>query len=297
VTGTGDGRVAALVLTFAAPQAVTGCLDALSVQTRSPDVVIIVDNHSPEPVVVDRAGQGLAPVEVARLSVNAGPAGGHAAGLRRFLETGYEWAWVMDDDVRPAATALERLLVDATTLDGPGVIQPTMRDAASHEVVNTQGWCGVLVHRDVVRAVGVPDERLFWWTEDTEYLQWRVPRAGFPVRRSATAEVLVRRARPDATKPAWKYYYEARNQVHYRVRVQRPGPRRPVPHHLTRRVRWWRATRTAGRLLARSVLREHDHRTRKFAGVIRGCVDGLSGRLGPRVPVDAPHRPTGGEAA
>ena len=81
----------------------------------------------------------------------------------------------------------------------------------------------------------MPNPDLFWWTEDTEYLQWRIPSAGFEVVWTERPVLSVSRGRPDAAKPAWKYYYEARNQVYYRLYVQHTSTS-PVPYHLLRRV-------------------------------------------------------------
>jgi rhamnopyranosyl-N-acetylglucosaminyl-diphospho-decaprenol beta-1,3/1,4-galactofuranosyltransferase len=292
MTDCADGRVVALVLTYDAPDSVVGCLDSLRTQTRRPDEVVVTDNAGPRPVLLEAVDlAGLPEVHLQRLARNGGPAGGHAAGLRRFAAGRHEWAWIMDDDIRPEPDALEALLDAAATIGEPCVVQPTTRDAATGTLANTQGWCGVLVHRRVVEAVGLPDEALFWWTEDTEYLQWRIPRAGFPVCRSETAEVRVSRGRADAGKPAWKYYYEARNQVHYRLHVQRPGPGEPVPRHLTRRVRVWRAGRASAKLLARAVVREHDGRRAKVRAVCIGVADGVRGRLGARMAADVADRP------
>ena len=128
-----------------------------------------------------------------------------------------------------------------------------MVDDTSGAVVNTQGWCGVLIPREIVADVGIPNEALFWWTEDTEYLHWRIPRAGYRVERSESARVARRCGieRP-TSKPPWKYYYECRNQVHYRLHTQRPSSDEAVPRHLTRRVRGWRAARAAGKLSVRA---------------------------------------------
>jgi GT2 family glycosyltransferase len=144
--------------------------------------------------------------------------------------------------------------------------------------------------RAIVAEVGVPDADLFWWNEDTEYLQWRIPRAGFKVVRNAHARVEVSRSRHGG-KPAWKYYYEARNQVYYRVHTQRPRGSDRVRRPQTRRVRWWRAMRSVSRLAVRALVRESGHRVAKFTMVIRGTRDGIAGRLGRTVLVDAPDRP------
>jgi GT2 family glycosyltransferase len=142
----------------------------------------------------------------------------------------------------------------------------------------------------VVERVGLPREDFFWWIEDTEYLQWRIPRSGAGVRWTDTPVMEISRNRSDASKPSWKYYYEARNQVYYRVHVQR-STQRPPPRPLTVRIRTWRAVRTVTKLAVRSAVRERDQRARKLWMVVRGTGDGLVGRLGRTVPVDDSHRP------
>jgi GT2 family glycosyltransferase len=290
----------AIVLTFDSRAALARCLTAIAAQTHPPDEVLVVDNASAEPV--DDLVGAAANARLLRLPENVGPAGGSAAGLTEFLASGHEYAWLIDDDCVPAPDALGAQFDLARSPFGHGagagqdattVVLATMVDHTTREITNTQGWCGVLVPRAVVAAVGVPDAALFWWNEDTEYLQWRIPRAGFTVVRSEHARVDVSRTRVTG-KPPWKYYYEARNQVYYRVHTQRPrGPKggARVRRHLTRRVRWWRATRSVSRLGARAVVRESGDRRAKLAMVWRGTRDGIAGRLGATVPVDTPDRP------
>ncbi len=275
----------AIVLTFDARPALEDCLRGIRAQTSPVDAILVVDNASAESVAdVVAATPGAM---LLRLPDNRGPAGGYAEGLGAFLQSDATHAWVMDDDCVPAPDALAAQL--AITWRAP-VVLARMIDHDTGEITDTQGWCGVLVAREVVDAVGVPDPALFWWNEDTEYLQWRIPRAGFRVERCTDAEIAVRRTRPDAAKPAWKYYYEARNQVYYRLVTQRLHSK-PVPSHLTRRVRAGRAARSVGKLAVRAVLREHTQRARKLTMVGRGTFDGVRGRLGRTVPVDESDRP------
>ncbi len=284
--------VIAVVLTFEAPEALAQCLAALASQTHPVDRVVVVDNASSmrAQVVVDAQSWGV-PVEVMRLVENVGPAGGHAAGLQRFLSTDARWAWVMDDDTIAEPAALATMLHVADGLDRPFVMRPKGLVAGSGEVLGTQGWCGVLIPREIVEDVGIPNADLVWWTEDTEYLQWRIPEAGYRTWRVDEAVVRVHRHRDTAEKPTWKYYYESRNQVFHRVHVQGAGGRSPIPRHLTVRVRWYRAGKAVTKLAARAILREHTERGAKTAMVLRGAVDGLRGRLGLTVPLGNPDRP------
>jgi GT2 family glycosyltransferase len=275
----------AIVLTFDARESLAECLAGIQAQTRAVDRVLVVDNASATPVddLVAAVPHGC----LVRLPENLGPAGGYARGLETFLASAATHAWLMDDDCIAAPDALERQLA---VVGRAPVVLSRMLDRDTAEVVDTQGWCGVLLSRPVVEAVGVPDADLFWWSEDTEYLQWRIPRAGFRVERCEDARVEVRKARPDAAKPAWKYYYEARNQVYYRMVTQNVEVE-PRPKWLTWRVRAGRAARSVGKLAARAVVRERRQRLRKLTMVGRGTVDGLRGRLGRTVEVDVADRP------
>lgn len=282
----GELGVIALVLTHNSRRAVQRCLGAIGRQTSPPSAVLVVDNASDEPIadlLVDSRGS-----QVLRLAENLGPAGGYAAALEAFLTSSYDIAWVMDDDCEPRPDSLDTLLAAYTPRR---VLLSKMIDRDTGEVVNTHGWCGVLLPRLVVESVGVPTAELFWWTEDTEYLQWRIPRAGFELVRCEHAIVEVSRARTAADKPAWKYYYEARNQVYFRLWTQHFSGRGTVPRYLKARVRLWRAARSVLKLAARSVLRERQGRMRKAGMVVYGALDGTRRRLGRTVVPDDAHRP------
>lgn len=279
-------RVQAVVLTFEARDSLARCLDALVAQERRPDAILVVDNHSS--TVVDDLVAAVPGATLLRLDDNLGPAGGYAAGLREFLVGGAEWAWVMDDDCIPRPNALAAQLAVAAP---DRLWLSSMVDADTGEAADTHGWCGVLLSREIVTNVGVPREDLFWWSEDTEYLQWRIPVAGYPTTRCEDAIVEVTRGRADAEKPAWKYYYESRNQVFFRLHVQRPEGAIPDMPHLTRRVRGARAARAVGKLVVRAGLRERSGRPQKLLMIVRGTLDGLRGRLGRTVVPDDPNRP------
>jgi GT2 family glycosyltransferase len=279
-----------MVLTFDAREALIGCLRSLEVQSVPLAEIVVVDNGSSEPI--DDVVSATANARLVALGDNTGPAGGYAAGLEDFVQTPHKWAWVMDDDCQPDADALQHMLACARTTEGErvGLVLGDPRDAEIGTRVPGIGWWGALVSREAVEIVGVPNRDLFWWTEDTEYLQWRIPQAGFAVRSCAGAVVRVSRARTSREKPAWKYYYEARNMVYHRLRVQRPQGR-PTPRHLKMRVRAWRATRSVTKLGTRAVFIDRTGRGAKLTMVFRGTIDGLRGRLGKTISPDSAHRP------
>jgi GT2 family glycosyltransferase len=280
----------AVVLSYDSPEGATHCVESLVGQGDDLVRILVIDNAGPRPVDPELAA--IDPrVAVWRMPANTGPAGGHAEGVRRFLMDGADFAWIFDDDCVAAPGSLRQLLDDASG-GPPKVVLASTFDADTGALDETHGWWGVLLPRSVALAVGLPDEDLFWWTEDTEYLQWRIPRAGFAVVRSKSAVVRVHRARASVEKPAWKYYYETRNQIHHRLRVQRPGPLRPIPRHLKLRVRAYRASKSTAKLLGRALLVERDERVNKSVMALRGTADGLLGRTGKRVDPDSSHRPS-----
>jgi GT2 family glycosyltransferase len=276
-----QAAVTAIVVTHNSLAAVTRCLDAVAAQTHAPARVLVIDNAS-DAEVPD--GLPLDPT-VIRLPENLGPAGGFARGLRAFLDGPGDYAWLMDDDCFPFADGLDQQLAVASE---NSVVLATVVDDG--EVVRGHGWWGALIPRVIVERVGLPREDFFWWTEDTEYLQWRIPRSGGSVTWTEAPVMEISRGRRDASKPVWKYYYESRNQVYFRLWVQRTD-RRPKPRHLKLRVRAWRSGRSVSKLAVRSLVREHDQRAEKLWMVGRGTIDGILGRLGRRVPVGDADRP------
>lgn len=268
-------RTMAVVLTHDRPASLARAIRAVIQGTVRPGRVLVVDNASSRPArdVLAEAGLLHPSVEILRLPENTGPAGGYAAGLRAFLHSGLEAAWVMDDDCAPRAGCLAVLLARAAEGDGPTVLFPTGVDQRGR-TGSPPAWMGVLLPREIVAEVGLPNEDLFWWIEDTEYLHWRVRRAGFATAR--VREALIDRPRDEGPKPAWKFYYEARNTVYYRTRINR-----------RRRLR-----RLLGRLprIATRILLREDQRWRKLRLFVRGVRDGFGGRLGRRVPTGEADR-------
>jgi rhamnopyranosyl-N-acetylglucosaminyl-diphospho-decaprenol beta-1,3/1,4-galactofuranosyltransferase len=264
--------VAAIVVTFNAPAALRACLESIQGQSFRPARLLVVDNGA-EPAataVLEKAATGPIPVQVLCPSENLGPAGGFAAGLAEFMRTKLNYAWLISDDCVTDPEALQRLMAVAKTSRGTALFptQLNKRDV----VENYPSWYGVLIEREIIRTIGLPRADLFWWVEDTEYLQWRIPRAGFQVVRVPEAIVRHREVRRRHRKPAWKFYYEVRNSVFYRLYIQRP-----------------RKIYKLGRMLTRTFLRIlliENWRGAKLRMFMLGLRDGFRGRLGKTMPAD-----------
>lgn len=273
-------RVLAIVVAYNSPTALDRCLYALDAQTRPVDGVLVVDNSEPVPADITDLGASIAErVRVVRAGSNTGPAGGFALGLATFMEDGgYSHAWLMDDDCYPEPSALSLIIDAAAGVRSGSVVFPSAVYEATGIAMNYPGWSGVLIDRVAVRLAGLPRTEMFWWAEDTEYLQFRLPRKGVIVVRAPEARVLYDLIRRVGGRPAWKYYYEVRNTLWFRLSVQRGSE-------------MWKLPRTLIGLFV-SALRGREARGEKLWMFAKGVGHGLLGRLGSQVRPPQPH-PTG----
>ena len=262
--------VMAVVLTYNAPASLERCLQSIAAQTTPPQAVLVVDNASDPPVDPADLPPGGPPVTLVHSDHNGGPAGGYALALEHFLLSPYQHAWVIDDDMRPDPECLERLWVVAAKDPARSFVFPV-----SYQLDGSFGawpsWCAFLVSRQIIEQVGLPMSELFWWAEDTEYLQWRIPQAGYPMRVVADAVVRHDAIRHGTNVPVWKYYYEARNMLYMHL-------------YIKRRVGFF--PKNVSKLIGRAVLREPEGRMLRVRAMTRGLVDGARGRLGTQFPVE-----------
>ncbi|MGA3149493.1 MAG: glycosyltransferase [Acidimicrobiales bacterium] len=264
-------RVVALVLSHNAPQSLARCLNAVAAQTNPPDGIVVVDNASDPPIQIGALPPTGVPTRVIRSDVNLGPAGGWAIALNDFLSSDFSDAWVMDDDIVPEAECLATLLMARD--DDPGRTFVVPLSIQPDGAVGRWGsWCGFMLAREIVEAVGLPRAELFWWAEDTEYCHWRIPQAGFERRVIEEAVVHHDAIRQDGDVPLWKYYYEARNMLYYHLYIMHKVGRYP---------------RNVSKLLGRAIFRPQNRRLACWWAIARGLFDGAFGRLGIRYPVSS----------
>jgi rhamnopyranosyl-N-acetylglucosaminyl-diphospho-decaprenol beta-1,3/1,4-galactofuranosyltransferase len=265
-----ERRIMAVVLTHNAPASLDRCIRAIASQTTPPEALLVVDNASRPSVSLEPLDAVAVPTTVVRSETNTGPAGGYAQALGKFLESGFAHAWVLDDDMYPEPDCLDRLWAVAEKEPEAAFVFPISRQPDG-SLGLFPSWCGFIVARQIVEAVGLPMSELFWWAEDTEYLQVRIPERGY--RRQVVNDAIVNHdgIRQGDGVPLWKYYYEARNMLYVHLYVKRRVGRYP---------------RSVSKLFARALLREKDGRLRRLAVMMRGLSDGARGKLGIRYPVE-----------
>jgi rhamnopyranosyl-N-acetylglucosaminyl-diphospho-decaprenol beta-1,3/1,4-galactofuranosyltransferase len=190
------GRVAAVVVTFNRKELLCECLDALLAQTTPLSLIFLIDNASNDGtagLLEDKGYLKNTKLEYIRLPINSGGAGGFNEGVKRAYEAGFEWLWLMDDDVEPVPDALKKMLSHANISfciqackvfsDGQSEgwerwanIDDSGRRTASlqphsREYIIAQTGCfeGMLIHRQIVSKIGFPDKRFFVGGDDVAY--------------------------------------------------------------------------------------------------------------------------------
>src|SRR5215831_17357548 len=184
--------IAAVVVTFNRLALLQECVSGLRNQRKKPDAIIIVDNGS-----TDGTSKWLD--EQNDLHVihqeNSGSAGGFYSGMEEAFYLDFEWIWVMDDDVEPLENALEDLLeysniskcIHGSRIDSAGRIYKNERfldfrsafcygseghsnlEFKEYFFANVACFEGMLIHREIVAKIGLPDRRFFINGDDTLY--------------------------------------------------------------------------------------------------------------------------------
>ncbi|ABF44084.1 glycosyl transferase, family 2 (plasmid) [Deinococcus geothermalis DSM 11300] len=236
----GNG-VCAVIVTYNRKDKLVKCLQRLRASTVAPQRVLIVDNASTDgtPELVRRLFPEFG---LLVLEHNVGGSGGFEVGMRRAYASGYDYVWLFDDDAYVAPDCLQRLLDHAHEGDVivPIQIDQTGRkygiynwnnglvevDKASQPVIPVDifAFVGPLIHRRVIARVGFPRSDFFISADDTEYAL-RIKNAGLKgicvldavfyhdyggrtVQVKRLGRVSIR-----STQPAWKNYYNIRNEI------------------------------------------------------------------------------------
>ncbi len=132
-----------------------------------------------------------------RMHENTGGAGGFHEGVKRAYKKGYDWLWLMDDDVKPFKEGLKIMLKYRNAAD---CIHPSRQYSdnskihwdlcfneksgrihsvkekkkttcknLSFKIINYGCFEGMLIHRKLIKKIGFPDPRFFICFDDTIY--------------------------------------------------------------------------------------------------------------------------------
>ncbi len=236
---------AAVVVTYNRLSFLKTCIASLREQSLKLDALIVINNNS-----TDGTTKWLD--EQSDLIVihqeNGGGAAGFYRGIQAAYAQGFDWIWLMDDDVYPRRDCLEEMIfANLSSNNAYDVLQPDRKffnsdsewnygsqfnfrnpfqpeairpvrssDFGGGEKVRpivSFPFEGPMLSRKVIREVGMVDRRYFIMYDDTDYSA-RVHRKGFKVGFVRNA-VMIKMINPPADGIAldWKLYYRVRNQI------------------------------------------------------------------------------------
>ena len=233
-------KVCAVIVTYNRLSLLIGCIDSLRNQSYPLDSIIVVNNDS-----TDGTKEWLerqTDIIVINQS-NIGGAGGFHTGTKYAYEKGYDWVWLMDDDVEPTPNCLENLFVYNS--QDIGIIQPlrifngkpvlfeskelnlsdfsvdlhsafvTLDDISTPCYVAAIPFEGPLVKREVFTKIGFPNKDYFIFYDDTDF-SLRTQIAGYKILLIPTA-ILQKKILPSTEKVSlsWKKCYDIRNYAFF----------------------------------------------------------------------------------
>jgi GT2 family glycosyltransferase len=185
-------KIAIVVVTFNRLNLLRECIAVLQKQTCPADAIIVINNNS-----TDGTSDWLNTQESLTVvhQENLGGAGGFHRGIKEAYETGYDWVWVMDDDVEPAVDCLENLMkytsisecihpirkyLDGEVVDGELIWDLTrnsmlflsnrsLKNGKEYWTINNACFEGMLISKKLIEKIGFPDPRFFIVYDDFIY--------------------------------------------------------------------------------------------------------------------------------
>ncbi len=274
-------RTTAVIVSYNRRELLLEAVEAVLAQDVPVSRLVVVDNASDDGSA-DAVQHAFPSVDIVRMPVNLGGAGGFAVGMAVAVQSDSDWVWVMDDDTIPTPTAHSALLT-AVSADGlidvagskvvwtdgrehpmntprrkPFVRGPEARAARAAGVtaVRSSSFVSMMIRSDAIRRRGLPVADYFIWNDDFEY-STRLLRGRRGV--FVPASVVVHKTRvlgaTDAD-PGERFYYEVRNKMWMFLRSHGLAPWEKAVYGASSVRRWIRTfVRSSDRATLRSGLR------------------------------------------
>lgn len=281
--------VSAVVLTYNRKDLLEECLTALRGQTRSPDRVTVVDNHSSDGTAAFVRAH-FPEVDLLALPTNEHCAGGYHEGIRSAHAAGADWIWLLDDDAIASPDALEQL---TAALDDLGSLPPPLllagkviwNDGRLHPMnvpgferedaelyvdasgrrllpIRSSTFVSLFVSREAVDRYGLPHKSYVIYGDDIEYTARILQRESGYLVPASVVHHKTKTPRTASVSSGDRFYYHVRNLLYMM--------RGPV---------WTRTEKLslAGSLVATTLayLRHNSFRRQQLLVVLRGVCDGL----------------------
>lgn len=194
-----ERKVAAVVVTYNRKELLCQCLNALHNQDTADLDILVFDNASTDGTEECVRSMSLPRVYYYNTGKNLGGAGGFAYGIRKAVQAGYAYLWIMDDDTLPETGALSAFLQADKALHGQygwlssraltpqGTDQPMNRqrktpyrdiDGYDQPLIPSvmASFVSLFLRAETVKHYGLPIAEFFIWSDDWEYTR-RISRA------------------------------------------------------------------------------------------------------------------------
>lgn len=187
-------KIGAIIVTYNRKELLDKSIKALLSQNIEVNKIIIINNASTdgtEKLLTKYEKEYPGKFTIVNLLENLGGAGGFSEGIKKAYNEDIEYMWIMDDDTIPKENALEELLrvyknseekigfvcsnvlfTDNTAciMNIPGPAKKWNSKLAEGLVeLTSASFVSLMVHRDIVKAVGLPIKEFFIWGDDVEY--------------------------------------------------------------------------------------------------------------------------------
>lgn len=227
-------KVIAVIVTYNRQKLLSECIEALRNQTRKIDKILVINNGSNDNTETWLELQNDLEFFTQK---NIGSGGGFNTGINLAYQKEYDWIWLMDDDGYPKNDALANLLEGADEklcLRNCAVINKEDKNSFVWKTGNYSGinevneqiihnyahpFNGTLLHREIIKKVGLPKKELFIWGDETEYYHRIITKHKIPFY-TKTNSIHYHPASAYSYKNDWDYksnwkmYFYVRNRFH-----------------------------------------------------------------------------------
>ncbi|MDD3337950.1 MAG: glycosyltransferase family 2 protein [Lachnospiraceae bacterium] len=193
-------KIQAVIVTYNRKEMLVECIENLFKQTYAVSSILVIDNKSTDGTYELLKQRGVLDkpcVKYKCLDKNIGGAGGFHSGMLETYEEGYDFAWIMDDDVFPEDDCLNNLVKAYDEIEKPvsfvasKVIGPkgepmnipavdctpdkngyaNWMDYLEHGYIRIKSatFVSLLIPADAIGKFGLPIKDYFIWGDDTEY--------------------------------------------------------------------------------------------------------------------------------
>lgn len=230
-------RYSVVIVTFNRLNLLKECINNALNQSISPEKVIVVNNASTDGTkeFLDEYQKNESRLLVHHEQENIGGSGGFHDALKPFMENDSDWVMIIDDDaiLNPDCIEVLKNHIDkyqtracATSVVTDGQYTTFhRRDFNDAQDVNDYkkeafdidlaSFCGLFLHREIIKEIGLPEKDYFIWYDDTEYCYRISQYTKITVVPNAILDHKTVLPKPaEGFSLGWKDYYGIRNSIH-----------------------------------------------------------------------------------